>query len=343
MAQLRSLADLYKRPLAVFFLEELPRDFSVMKFFRRLPDSPETDLSHRLAIQLRQALVRREIAIDLIEGAGGETSAFQPKASASESPSDVARRLRGTLGVTVEQQLAWPNEHAAFRGWRQAVEHLGVLTFQVTRVGVAEMRGLAISMQPLPLILLNSGDAVRARSFSLLHELGHLALGDNHLCSAEDEATVGAASHEVWCNDLAGNLLIPAPDLSEILGAAPAQSREVDWAQTRMIADRFKVSQEVVLRRLLAVRRISAAAYRGARENLTASEKHKKKGKGGPAPDVVVVSNLGLPFVRTVLDALHQNRITLSDASDYFDVPVKHLQKIEERAFEGAYSSPAEQ
>jgi hypothetical protein len=41
------------------------------------------------------------------------------------------------------------------------------------------------------------------------------------------------------------------------------------------------------------------------------------------------VSSLGVPYVRAVLDALHSDRITLSDVSDYLGVRVKHLPKIE--------------
>jgi len=35
--QLRNLANIYKRPLAVFFLPEPPKDFQAMRDFRRLP------------------------------------------------------------------------------------------------------------------------------------------------------------------------------------------------------------------------------------------------------------------------------------------------------------------
>lgn len=43
IAQLRALAELYKRPLAVFFFDSVPKDFSVMKSFRRLPTATKHD------------------------------------------------------------------------------------------------------------------------------------------------------------------------------------------------------------------------------------------------------------------------------------------------------------
>lgn len=39
VSKLRALAKIYKRPLAVFYLPERPRDFSPMKDFRRQPGS----------------------------------------------------------------------------------------------------------------------------------------------------------------------------------------------------------------------------------------------------------------------------------------------------------------
>lgn len=39
VAQLRDAARVYKRPLAVFYLPEPPRDFQPLRDFRRLPDA----------------------------------------------------------------------------------------------------------------------------------------------------------------------------------------------------------------------------------------------------------------------------------------------------------------
>jgi len=37
IAQVRKLGEIYKRPLAVFFLQEPPKDFDAQREFRRLP------------------------------------------------------------------------------------------------------------------------------------------------------------------------------------------------------------------------------------------------------------------------------------------------------------------
>src|SRR5260370_38146979 len=64
VAQRRHIADLYKRPLALFLLDEVPKDFTVMKAFRRLPEKDDLDLSFQLAGQLRHALERRDLTLE---------------------------------------------------------------------------------------------------------------------------------------------------------------------------------------------------------------------------------------------------------------------------------------
>jgi transcriptional regulator with XRE-family HTH domain len=162
IAQLRHLADLYKRPLAFFFLEEVPKDFAVMKAFRRLPLSEDDEGgSHQLAIQTRQALVRREIYLDLAEAGGWEAPKFPLMATLRTAPAEAAAQARQALGVQIEHQVGWSDERQAFKGWREAVESLGVLTFQVGRVSVEEMRGLSAWQEVLPVILLNGADRLR--------------------------------------------------------------------------------------------------------------------------------------------------------------------------------------
>lgn len=339
IAQLRALADLYKRPLAVLLLDEVPKDFSVMRHFRRLPDSPETTLSPSLAAQTRAALVRREVALSLRASAGEVTTPFALRANSREGAALAAERVRVALGVSLEDQASWRDERVAYKAWRAAVEAAGALVFQVTRVPVAEMRGLSAFQAQLPVILINGGDVIRGRTFSLFHELGHLLLHEVHLCDWRDEAGWSGSSTEVWCNAFAANLLVPAEALSaEFRPSGRGAASEADWTEARRLADRFKVSQEVILRRLVTLGALSNVGYQRARKFLQELERVPKKTKkqgGGPSPDLKAVWTFGNPFIRNVLGALHQRRITLSDASDYLDVKVKWVPRIRDRVLFG--------
>lgn len=348
IAQLRALADLYKRPVAVLLLDEVPKDFSVMRHFRRLPDSSETTLSPSLAAQTRAALVRREVALSLRAAAGEQTALFALRADTAEGAALAAERVRVALGISMEDQVSWQDERVAYKAWRAAVERVGTLVFQVGRVPVAEMRGLSAFQEPLPVILINGGDSVRGRTFSLFHEFGHLLLHEVHLCDWRDEAGWSGSSTEVWCNAFAANLLVPAEALSaEFRPAGRGAASEADWTEARRLADRFKVSQEVILRRLVTLGALSNAGYVKARKYLQelerAPKRAKKKQRGGQAPDLKAVWTFGNPFIRNVLGALHQRRITLSDASDYLDVKVRWIPRIRERVFFGGGSAAEEE
>src|SRR6056297_3666798 len=54
LAQLKKLSEIYKRPLAVFFLHEAPRAFPVPRDFRRVPGRPE-GISSALRFEIRAA------------------------------------------------------------------------------------------------------------------------------------------------------------------------------------------------------------------------------------------------------------------------------------------------
>src|SRR5438128_11903624 len=63
--QLRKLANVYKRPLAVFYLAEPPKTFDAMHDFRRLPGEIAGRQSPELRRAIRQARLRRQVASDL--------------------------------------------------------------------------------------------------------------------------------------------------------------------------------------------------------------------------------------------------------------------------------------
>src|SRR5437867_1797606 len=67
IAQLRKLGEIYKRPLAVFFLPEPPEGFDAQREFRRLPGLSPRSESPQLRLALRMALFRREVAREIYE------------------------------------------------------------------------------------------------------------------------------------------------------------------------------------------------------------------------------------------------------------------------------------
>ncbi len=65
--QLRKAAEVYKRPLAVFFLAEPPKKFDALRDYRRLPASENIAQSSDLSLAVRLARSQREILLEVAE------------------------------------------------------------------------------------------------------------------------------------------------------------------------------------------------------------------------------------------------------------------------------------
>ena len=67
IAQLRKMAEVYKRPLGVFYLPQPPTDFDAMRDFRRHVGATAGAWSPELHTEYRRAISQRESALELAE------------------------------------------------------------------------------------------------------------------------------------------------------------------------------------------------------------------------------------------------------------------------------------
>ena len=136
ISQLRRLSQLYKRPLAVFFLSEPPRDFTPVRDYRRLASrSRPEDISAELRREINRVIEIRESALDLLEGYEDEPILqFPISGEISENPDEMARRIRDILQVSMHRQSDWRDCFTALREWCEAVENICVLALQVSGV-----------------------------------------------------------------------------------------------------------------------------------------------------------------------------------------------------------------
>ena len=100
-----------------------------------------------------------------------------------------------------------------------------------------------------PIIGINNDDRPPAKSFSLIHELVHLLKRESSVCNAMYDAKV-AQKEEVFCNAVAGELLVPRDEMVNILHKANC-SWPFSMEDIANVANKFSVSREVIIRRLL--------------------------------------------------------------------------------------------
>jgi Zn-dependent peptidase ImmA (M78 family) len=248
----------------------------------------------------------------------------------TQDPELVAAQERDRLGISIREQLSWRNGYEAFGKWREALEGLNIVVLQ-EKMPVEEVRGFSLLNDSLPAIVVSTSDSIRARAFSLFHEYAHLVLGTSGICipseawhhDAEGQTT------EKFCNHFAGAFLVPAHALREDEdGRLIAGQPEVDDTCVDRIAGRFKVSRQVVLRRMLITGVISSQQYSRKLEEWLSRVTGRAPSFGVPPPRRCILEN-GRLFVSLALEARERGLINYSDLSDYLSINLKHLDRVE--------------
>jgi Zn-dependent peptidase ImmA (M78 family) len=322
--QLRKLAEVYKRPLVVFYLPEPPRDFDALRDFRRLPaDVP--DESHQLASEIRWAHEMREIALEVYRVMEEPIPELDINTKLVEPVHVAAERLRTALDLQPERIREVTDWYEAYRIRRGALESAGVLCFQITGVNLAEARGFSINLRPFPVVAVNATDAVAARMFTLLHEAAHLALGVAGTCDMHARGSEERDRIEIFCNAVAAEVLVPDEHLRrepEVRGVRG----KVEWPDqtVRSLATRYRVSREVIVRRLLDLGLTTPQFYRAKRDEYRVSDVPPEGGGGNFYTSRRV--KYGMPVIRGVLGAHEAGKITANEAAAYLRVKVEQLE-----------------
>jgi Zn-dependent peptidase ImmA (M78 family)/transcriptional regulator with XRE-family HTH domain len=328
--QLQALARVYHRPFGLFFLPQPPELPPLGAEYRRLPGITPGVESPELRLALRTISHRREVALELSEEVAAPFPSFELTARLGEVPSDVAKRLRTALGVTIEEQLEWKNEWQAWRRWRESVEASGALVFQFPKVPLAELRGVSLLVFPLPVIAINSKEsAPGARIFTLVHELVHLALAasrEERPALQERRRASEWTQVERFAEEVASAMLIPEEVLSATLSTISGDRDEWTVQRVRALAARFRVTPLAMATRLRAAGQLTWAGYRRwgeAWSEHVASLPTRKAGFASPIDKAL--GRAGRPFTQLVLEAMDANRITAVQASHYLDLRFDHF------------------
>lgn len=345
LAQLRSLAEKYNFPLAIFYLPEPPLDFAPLRDFRRLPNEPERMVSANLAYHIRAAHERREVALELLQDLGESSKPVSLKASLNDDPESLGRAIRDFLGVDDQVQSKWASK--AFDFWRRRLEEHGVLVFVVSgphrSVELSEMRGFAIAKSELPTIVINGRDYSQGgKAFTLLHEFCHILLGESAISNgAGDDASLAPDERRIerFCDAVAAAVLMPRDVILQIRDVAAPSKREWSDEELRPIARQLGVSRESLLLRFVTVGLTTWDYYMGERPRfqeeykLAAEERAREKKPVPIKRPVMLMSWNGRGFTRLVLRSYYDQKITLNDVAGFLGAKLKHIPALEQAVF----------
>jgi Zn-dependent peptidase ImmA (M78 family)/DNA-binding XRE family transcriptional regulator len=341
LRQAEKLAKLYHRPFSIFCLSEPPKTTPLAADYRRLPYVNPGNESPELRVALREMIRRRQIAANLVSELGDDPEPFHLQAHLSESPEAVAARLRKALGLEIETQFSWNNEFQAWREWRAAIEKLGVLVFQFSKVDLEEVRSVSILNLPLPAIAINNREIPASKPFSVLHELVHVTLAN----STEEKPALEEKRPdkdwqkvELFAEQVAGAILMPP----ETLDAQPEihiHQHGNSWAISVIgkLARRFKVTPSAMATRLLVTGKMPPASFNKWKEDWQDFlGTHPKKASFGMAtPAEKALNRNGRSFTLLVLEAFSLDRITSMDAANYLELRYPHIESLKQDLYLG--------
>lgn len=251
LKQLQGFARATHAPLGYLFSDQPPTEAVPIPDFRTLGNAgvrrPTPDLLDTIYIcQSRQEWYRAYATVH-----GYLPLDFVGSVSAADPIEPVADRMRRLINFNLDDRAAFANWEVALRQLIDRIESTGVLVMISGIVGAnthrkldpAEFRGFALSDPMAPLVFVNGSDTKAAQIFTLVHELSHIWLGESALSDAQMAATVGN-DHELWCNRVAAEVLLPLSTLRSEFGGN-ATTQELD-----RLARFYRVSTLVVLKRL---------------------------------------------------------------------------------------------
>jgi Zn-dependent peptidase ImmA (M78 family)/transcriptional regulator with XRE-family HTH domain len=338
--QLEYLAyKVYKRPLALFFFPEPPKEETPKQSFRTLPDSEISLLEPRLHYLIRQARIMQINLSELNEGVNPAKQqivkdlTFKPNVSVAK----MTKVVREYLNVSLKSQQSWSNFYEAFRGWRNILEENGIFIFKESfnqRLGrgviESEFSGFCLYSKIFPVIYINNSHSLTRQIFTIFHELAHLLLGTGGVDTRFDDYIEDLKGDkrkiEILCNKFAGSFLVPEDDFKQ-----QTKGVSINNLPINKLAKRYYVSREVILRKLFDRGFVSNSFYEEKVEEWSKIKKSKRKNGGDYYK--TKAAYLGENYIDLAFSRYLQNRISLDQLSDYLGVKVDNLGKMELQLF----------
>ena len=330
--QAQRLAKQLRIPFGYLFLQEPPDEDVPLPDFRRHPAS--TDLSLDLRDVISDVLRKQDWYRDHRAERDEEPIEFVGRFAEGSGVTVVAGDIRTTLAF--ESEIRPQSQAESFlRAFVAQVEAAGVLVMrngivrQATNraLRVDEFRGFSIADPMAPVIFVNNADSNAAQVFTLAHELAHIWIGQGGISDAD--VTIGdedGGAIEAFCNEVAGELLLPWGALSERWRQRGVAFEE--WAS--QVAREFHVSTVMVARQLWQHQAIGRDEffdfYDREKQNWTSKQ---AAGSGGNYYLSTPIRN-SRRFTEAVLASVEASETSIRDASRLLGVKPANLPKLEE-------------
>lgn len=332
--QLEKLSyEIYKRPIAIFFFPEPPEEVDPKGSFRTLPASELDDLPSTFFKLFRNAQAMQINLEELNDSINPEPKKifrdlyFLPGDNAQKA----ANSVRDYLGIPLETQIKWKDMSTTLKEWRRAIESKGVYVFK-DAFQLDEISGFCIYDNEFPVIYLNNSMPVTRQVFTLFHELAHLLLKTGGIDKCNDaylrKLRGDNKRAEVLCNRFTGTFLVPDSDFKMML-----EKTELDEKGIQQLANRYKVSREVILRKCLDRKLVDEAYYEEkSKQWAEEGQRRRKQGDGGNYYRNIVAYR-GDTYLDLAFRQYYQGRFDTMQLAEYLGVKATSIPGVESEYF----------
>lgn len=323
--QVRKLAQIYNRPLASFYLDEIPEEKALPDFRTKM--NKKLVLSNEVQNIVREHEDKKRFAEELYTEERIEKDySFIGKFNENNSNIDISTYILDILQVR-RDEFTNKKDNEVLNIWKEKVESIGILVFQFQKVNESITRGFSIADPPMPILAINQKDSYYARAFTLIHELAHILLNKSGVCDSNEQVE-HITNIEAKCNAIASLTLVPPEEFKEQIKDFKEIEKELTLVLDTM-SKYFKVSWSVILIRLKEEGLITHKTFMERNRKLV-TKKRKEKTTGGDYYRLLL-SSTSITYYKMVLKALKSDTITFYDAMNYLHVSFKVMKNLEER------------
>jgi Zn-dependent peptidase ImmA (M78 family) len=223
---IEKMSMVYRRTPIIFYLDEPPKKGNRGSDFRSLPDTYSDKENYLVDAAVRKIKVSQEIIKDYIEDEEDiKPLAYVGSLNISNGVIESVAELAKILNFNLSDFRKKNTPEKAFDFLRNKVEGIGVFVLLIGDLGnyyskldLKAFRGFAISDKLVPYIAINDNDAKPAFSFTLIHELVHILLGQTGISGQFSDSKT-----ERFCNDVASEFLLPTKDILTSFGQLSSQ------------------------------------------------------------------------------------------------------------------------
>lgn len=326
--QLEKLAySVLKRPVALFFFPDIPKEDTPKTELRTLPDTIIDTLPPEIISLYRKAKVFQLNLADLYDNNKPSEKNLLDDFSLDKNTNIeiISRDLREYINVRIDEQFSWNSFDSAFKKWRIALEDVGIFIFKGAFRN-DDYSGFCVYDYKYPVIYLNNSMSITRQIFTIFHELGHLLMHSGGIDFRNRDIPNSFrnkySEYETLCNKFTNCFLVP-PKYFE---SEKLEKSEKCWES---LSEKYRVSREVILRNYLDRGLVTEKEYDKYTDKwIKQAKEEKEKGRGGNYY-YTQMTYLGEKYIDLAFSKYYQNKITVENLSEILNIKVKYIPNLE--------------